>query len=133
MDTASRIAENITVALTFISLFAGIFLAWYFYLKAKQKERLALIEKVSEGIDFSKFDFANFFERPNKRQFKFRFPWLKLGILIFSITFGLSIGVILWKIDKVPNDFIPILGFMFGGLGMIAAHFADKKEDSKTN
>jgi len=126
MDTASRIAENIAVSLTFISLFAGLFLAWYFYLKAKQEERLALIEKASEGIDAAKL-----FAQPKRKGF--RFPWLKLGILIFFITFGLSIGVILWKASLLPSDFTIILGFMFGGLGMIAAHFAGKKEDSKNN
>ena len=123
MDTASRIASDITLALTFISLFAGIFLAWFFYLKAKQKERLALIEKASEGIDFTKL-----FEQPKRKGFNFRFPWLKLGILIFSITFGVSIGIALTGMIRMDEDYLPLFGFMFGGLGMIAAHIAGKKE-----
>ncbi len=122
--TAESIATSITVALTFISLIAGLFLAWYFYLKAKQKERLALIEKASEGIDFTKL-----FERPKKQQFRFKFPWLKLGILIFSITFGVAIKLLFFR--GMDDDYAPLFGFMFGGIGMIAAHFADRRKDGE--
>ena len=118
--TAENITTSIAVALTFIAAFAGIFFAWYFYLKAKQKERLALIEKASEGIDAAKL-----FARPKR---EYRFPWLKLGILLFSITLGVSIGIIFANTTSMDEDYIPLFGFMFGGLGMIAAHFAGKKE-----
>jgi len=123
--TAVNITQSVAVALTFIAAFTGIFFAWYFYLKAKQKERLALIEKASEGIDFAKL-----FEKP-KRQYSF--PWLKLGILLFSITLGVSVGIIFANTTSMDEDYTPLFGFMFGGLGMIAAHFAGKKEDRQTN
>ncbi len=121
--TAENITSSIMVGITFMSLFAGIFLAWFFYLKAKQKERLALIEKASEGIDFTKL-----FERP-KRQFKFSFPWLKLGILLFAITFGVAVKLLFF--GRMDDDYAPLFGFMFGGIGMIAAHFSDKKKDGE--
>ena len=121
--TAENITTSIAIALTFISFFTGVFFAWYYYLKAKQKERLALIDKASEGIDAAKL-----FARP-KRQY--RFPWLKLGILLFSITLGVSIGIIFANTTSMDADYIPLFGFMFGGLGMIAAHFAGKKEDQR--
>ncbi len=124
--TAENITSAIMVALTFISLFAGIFLAWFFYLKAKQKERLALIEKASEGIDAAKL-----FEQPKRKGVNFRFPWLKLGILLFSITFGIAIGVIFANTTDMIEDYVPLFGFMFGGLGMIAAHFADKRKETE--
>ncbi|NPA36980.1 MAG: phenylalanyl-tRNA synthetase subunit alpha chain [Chlorobi bacterium] len=123
--TAEHITTTIVVGLTFISAFAAMFFAWYFYIKAKQKERMALIEKASEGIDAAKL-----FAKPKRL---FRFPWLKLGILIFFFTLGLSVGVILYNLKLSHSDFIPILGFMFGGLGMIAAHFAGKKEDTNND
>ncbi len=119
--TAENITTAIAVALTFIAAFAAIFFAWYFYLKAKQKERMALIEKASEGIDAAKL-----FARP-KRQY--RFPWLKLGILIFSIGLGISIGVIFANTTSMTENYVPLFGFMFGGLGMVAAHYAGKKEE----
>jgi len=121
--TTENIVTSIAVAITFISAFAGIFLAWFFYLKAKQKERLALIEKASEGIDAAKL-----FARPKNQ---FRFPWLKLGILLFSITLGVAIGLIFANTTRMHEDYTPLFGFMFGGLGMIAAHFADKKENKQ--
>jgi len=124
--TAENIVTTIAVSLTFISFFAGVFFAWHFYLKAKQKERLALIEKALEGIDAAKL-----FQRPARKGYSF--PWLKLGILLFSITFGVAIGVIFINTLGMDEDYVPLFGFMFGGVGMIAAHFADKKEDSKTD
>jgi hypothetical protein len=119
--TAENITTSIIVGLTFISAFAALFFAWYFYLKAKQKERMALIEKASEGIDASKL-----FATPKKRNYSI---WLKLGILIFSISVGLLLG----SISNLRTEYIPLFGFMFGGLGMIAGHFAGKKEEEKSN
>jgi len=124
MQTAENITSAIAVALVFIVLIAGIFLAWYFYLKARQKERLSLIDKASEGIDV-----ASIFQQPKRRGFSF--PWLKLGILLFSITFGVAIGVIFANTTDMIEDYVPLFGFMFGGIGMIAAHFAGKKEDKQ--
>ena len=123
--TAENITASIAVALTFIAAFTGIFFAWYFYLKAKQKERMALIEKASEGIDAAKL-----FAHPKKQ---YSFPWLKLGILLFSITLGVAIGVIFANTTSIDKEYTPLFGFMFGGLGMIAAHFAGKKEGQQNN
>ncbi|MCK4920726.1 MAG: hypothetical protein KAS71_06755, partial [Bacteroidales bacterium] len=53
-------------ALPWLGFFAAIVLAWYFYLKARNKERMALIEK---GADVS--------EIYSKQEVTFRFPWLK--------------------------------------------------------
>ena len=58
-------------ALVWLGFFAAVFLAWYFYLKARNKERMALIES---GKDVS--------EIYSKQEIKFKFPWLKLGIIL---------------------------------------------------
>ena len=108
-------------ALPWLGFFAAVLLAWYFYLKARNKERMALIEK---GADVS--------DLYSKQEVTFRFPWLKIGIIITGISIGVSLTVLLMILnpnDKILGDPGPLLlisGFLFGGIAMIIAHFADK-------
>ena len=60
-------------ALPWLGFFAAIVLAWYFYLQARNKERMALIEKGADVSDIY-----------SKQEVTFRFPWLKIGIIITS-------------------------------------------------
>ena len=108
-------------ALPWLGFFAAVLLAWYFYLQARNKERMALIEK---GADVS--------EIYSKQEVTFRFPWLKLGIIITGISIGVSLAVLLMilmpdnDIMSVPGPLLLISGVLFGGIAMIIAHFVDK-------
>ena len=107
-------------SLSWISFFAAIVLTWYFYLRARNKERMALIEK---GVDVSEI-FA-------KREGTFRFPWLKLGIIITGISIGVSLVVfmmIIFPENNIFNDgaLMLISGILFGGISMIIAYYVDK-------
>ncbi len=111
-------------ALPWLGFCTAVLLAWYFYLKARNKERMALIEK---GADVS--------EIYSKQEVTFRFPWLKLGIIITGICIGVSLIAILYIIsiqnnkksdDVFSGPFLIISGVLFGGIAMIIAHFVDK-------
>ncbi|MEN8117333.1 MAG: hypothetical protein ABFS16_10160 [Bacteroidota bacterium] len=59
--------EDVMKALVWLGFFAAVFLGWYFYLKARNKERMSLIES---GKDVS--------EIYSKQEIKFRFHGLEL-------------------------------------------------------
>jgi len=111
-------------AFVFMFFMACVFFTWFFIHNARTKERMLLIEK---GIDYSNF--------PNSGNFsiKFRFPWLKIGIIITLISIGCLIGLIIEPF--APSNIhgaIPILFmFLFGGIGMILAHFIDKPKEEQ--
>ncbi|MDT8402797.1 MAG: DUF6249 domain-containing protein [Bacteroidales bacterium] len=107
-------------ALAWLGFFAAITISWIFYLKARNRERLALIEK---GVDA-----PDAFKRE-------KFPWLKIGIVILSISLGaflVIMAVILFPDAPFIGDAILILmiivGLLFGGIGMIIAHQVEKKD-----
>lgn len=110
------------MALIWLGFFASIFLGWFYFLKARNKERMALIERDKDVSEI----YA-------KREITFRFPWLKLGMLVTGIGMGLTITVAL-SFSPVIKDFIhgnggmvPIsLMLLFGGISMVVAHFIDR-------
>ena len=108
-------------SLPWLGFCAAVLLAWYFYLKARNKERMALIEKGADVSDIY-----------SKQEVTFRFPWLKIGIIITGISIGVSLAVLLMILnpnDKIMGDPGPLLlisGVLFGGIAMIIAHFADR-------
>ena len=91
-----------------IALFA--FFVWYNIHRSKERERLLLLEK---GIDYS--------DLPERSSFKFN--WLKMGCLITGASIGLILGYFL---EGTIHDAQPIGMFLFGGIGLIIAHFVDK-------
>jgi len=123
-----RIVENIMIGIVWLAFFAGAFMAWFFYVKARNTERLALIEK---GADAN-----NFYGKRNDKK-TFRFPWMKFGLLLSGLGFGLVLGLFIISIPGLKdslNDVAPGLVFasmlLFGGLGMILAHFVDRKKEN---
>ena len=108
-------------AVLLIFFFAGIFLTWFFIHKAKSKERIMLIEK---GIDLSVLS------KTDGQKINFHFPWLKIGIIITSISIGLLIGAFLTAIpffERIAAGQLPLLLiYLFGGIGMILAYVIDK-------
>lgn len=107
--------SQVTFTILFLAFLTAGFLAWYFSHKSREKERLMLIEK---GIEVPEV------ERGVK--FTFRFPWLKIGILITFIAIGLTVGIIVREMTVSNIAFEPIMMMLFGGLGMILAHFAGR-------
>lgn len=81
---------------------------------------MALIEKGKDAPDAFK---------------EVKFPWLKLGIVIISVSIGVLAGlfaVLLFPENSIIRDAIIlmmiILGLLFGGIGMLIAHFTEKRE-----
>lgn len=106
--------------LIFITIIAVVFiivafLTWVFIHRSKEKERLLLIEK---DVDMSKL--------PESTSFSFRFPWLKIGIVITSTTIGMLIGVVIMETIGINEGIVPMIMFLFGGIGMIIAHYVDR-------
>ena len=95
-----------------LALITVSFLVWYFSHKSKEKERLLLLEK---GIDPS--------ELPERSTFSF--PWLKLGCLVTSVALGLMLGLFL---EDYYGAAPPLLMFLFGGIGLIIAHYVDRPD-----
>ena len=116
-------AMIITVLLILFFLTA-LFLTWFFIHRARTKERLLLIEK---GIDLSNL--------PKSGNFRINFPWLKIGIIIISISIGLIIGAFLMSstlFHRIAGGQFPLLlMFLFGGIGMVLAYFIDKPQEKK--
>jgi hypothetical protein len=108
--------SQLTFTVIFLAFLTAGFLAWYFTHQAREKERLMLIEK---GIDVP--------EKDSGFSFRFHFPWLKLGILITAISSGVLTGIVIETIVNPRGEIIPVLMFFFGGIGMIIAHYAGKK------
>ncbi|WP_372933309.1 DUF6249 domain-containing protein [Mariniphaga sediminis] len=107
------VAPLILMTIVCLAFFAAIFLGWYFYIQARNKERMSLIES---GKDVS--------EIYQKREIKFKFPWLKLGI-IFT---GFSLG---WLVALTYNSTLVIMGviFLFTAVSIIVAYFVDKPKN----
>jgi hypothetical protein len=104
---------EILVTIFMIFFMTGLFFTWYFIHKARVKERLLLIEK---GIDIS--------DLSRNGKFKIHFPWLKIGFIIAGGGFGIVLGEFL-RDALIHKMHFPLM-FMFGGIGMVAAHFLEK-------
>lgn len=107
--------ETISLSIVFIFFMAGVFFTWFFIHKAKTKERLMLIEK---GIDLSQL--------PQERKFANNFPWLKTGIVVAFMGFGLIAGATKHNPEMIFGSI-----FLSGGIGMVLANYLDKPKAQK--
>ncbi len=121
--------RTILETLTWISFFAAIILSYYFYLRFRNKERMALIEK---GVDVSEIF------RP--REFTFKFPWLRLALLLIGIGIGilftyLFIAFISPNLTGSRHQFdqmILIFSLLiFGGVSIIIGNYFEGKRNKK--
>jgi hypothetical protein len=115
------VLSNLFKSIPFLGFFAAALLAWYFYIKARSKERMALIEK---GIDLSKF-----YTSETRKSF----PWLGVGVVITGICIGLLLVfalVLLFPDDdlllQMAQPGLILVGVLFGGFSMILVHFIYK-------
>ncbi len=119
-------SEEILITIIWLGFFAAIFLGWYFYIQARNKERMSLIEK---GKDVS--------EIYQKREIKFQFPWLKVGIILTGFSFGWLVAFIAVQlfingnVIKSFNEAPLIMGiiFLFTAVSILIAYFADKPKN----
>lgn len=110
--------ENIEGLIIGIVFFASVVLSFYFYLKARHTERMALIEKglYSAERKSIKIKTGNF--------------GLKLGSLLIGLALGLLVGYILDYYSVIDADvsyFSMIL--LFGGFSLVANHFFESKKN----
>ena len=118
--------EEFSLALIWLGFFASIVLGLYFYFSARHKERMALIEKNADVSEIFK-----------PREIRFRFPWLKIGMMIAGVGFGVCLIPFLssqipaiYNLRGMGKD-IMTMGSMlfFGGLGLVIAYFIEKRKD----
>lgn len=115
--------QAIVLGFIWLGFFATVILGWYFYLKARNKERMALIERDKDISDI----YA-------KRKIKFHFPWLKVGIIFTGFSLGWLAGFILaanfHPLLKGYTDAPFILGivFLFTAISILIAYFVDKSK-----
>lgn len=121
--------EMFFIALIWLGLFAAAFFAWFFFVQARNKERLALIEKGADA--------ANFFAKKESKK-RFSFPWMKFGLLLCGLGFGLGIGLFVISLpglEKSMEDVGPGIvfatTFIFGGIGMMLSHYVDKPKSTE--
>ena len=114
--------NNLDLALVWLGFFAAIFLGWYFYLQARNKERMALIERDKDVSEIY-----------SKQEFKFRFPWLKLGMMISGIGFGIGLSIAIVANTVVFRSYdeplIATFAMFFGGLGLVFGYFLEKPKN----
>jgi hypothetical protein len=111
--------EDVLVPLAF---FAAIFGVIYVIIAARNKERLALIEK---GID------ASIFER-NRKPIDRKNSVLMFGILFIGLSIGSIAGAILHNMDVMPAP-VPFFAMilLFGGISLLVYYYiiSKKKEE----
>lgn len=100
-----------------LGLFTAIVLGIYYTVKARNKERMALIEK---GVDISEI----YRKKENRKGF------FKFGMILIGIAIGMVFAVILSQINLMPDVaayFSMIL--LFGGISILVANYliAQKK------
>lgn len=101
-----------------IAFFASVLLGLYFFLRYRNTERLALIEKAADPKMFKS-------SIP-------KFPWQKVGLLLTGLGIGVLVGSFLQgSVGMLEDTGIVFSMLIFGGLAMIlAAKLDDKKEET---
>jgi ABC-type Fe3+-siderophore transport system permease subunit len=98
-----------------ISVFAAIFGIFYVYITARNKERMAMIEK---GADASTFvTKRNYFAMT-----------LKLGMLLVGIAIGILMGSVIDEMTTLPEEvgYFSMI-FLFGGIALVVNALMEKK------
>lgn len=103
---------NIYMIVWLAFLVSGV-LGWYFYNKVKLEEKKLRME---HGLDP---------EDPNRRDRRWHFPWLKLGIVVISLGVGLLLIALMVNYTVIGHSdgIYPAILCICGGLGLVIAHF----------
>jgi len=115
----------ITQTLVFLGFISGSFFAFYFYLKLRNRERMALIEK---GVDIR--------EIYKRNDSSFKFPWFRIGMLFMGIGLGLIAYLIFiaspvsqsksLNQEEVANLFLTFSVLFFGGLFIVIGNILER-------
>lgn len=97
-------------------IFSALFGMVYIFLTTRNKERLALIEK---GADASLFN-------TGKRKIGYSFV-LNIALLAIGIGVGVLVGAMLSQGGMDEDVSFPASIFIFGGLGLLASFFVNRK------
>ena len=101
-----EIIKEIGEILIWLSFIISVILAYFYYLKFRNKERSLLIEK---GVDLTKIE-------------KRKFPGFLIGFTLLGIGIGFFLGL-----SNLPIFPIEATTVIFGGIGLIVGHILDKK------
>lgn len=119
--------ESIVFCIVVIAAITALFLAWYFYQKARDKERIFLIEKGEK--------FSDILKAQKENRIKFVFPWLKMAIITSSLS--IAFLVIAFIISYLDNDQELFKGFLITfvigfclSISLFIVNFISKKEQN---
>lgn len=114
------IAIFVLIVIFMVIVFSG----WIIYLRTRNKERMALIERDKE--------ISGLYTR---KKMSFSFPWLKIGIITTGFSVGWLVGVLILELVLKqpegnyrigPEPFIMGIIFLFTSVSILIAYFADK-------
>ena len=110
---------DLLIPLIPISFFAAVVLSLYFYFRARNEERLAMIEK-GKDVDVSKMKWGT-----NNKHWP-----LKTGLFFVGIAIGLLVGYLLeTKLDIIePVAYLSMI-FLFGGLALVLGNLIKMDKD----
>ncbi len=112
-----------------------------FELFVKRKERIAIIERLSTGIDPQIL--GNLFQKPILKIESYNSWAIKAGLLLLGVGLGVVVAVIIdislrtssIKIDYGIRDAISVLysacAAVFGGIGLLISYLIEKKERNR--
>ena len=111
--------EEILIPITFFAMIFGII---YVTRSAKNKERMSLIDKGLPPEEIAKL----FNDKQGKGSL------LASGLLLIGVPVGLILGYFLQAITSIEPEMAYIAcAFLFGGVGLVVAHYLIKKEQEK--
>lgn len=99
-----------------ITFFLVIGLVWVTYIYFRSKEKQMMIEK---GMSYEQM--VEFI-----KQRKNPFTILKIGIILICFGLGVGLGVMMEE-AHYNEGWVPLLIFVFTGIGFVAAYYATKK------
>ncbi|PCH67955.1 MAG: hypothetical protein COC06_10415 [Bacteroidales bacterium] len=113
----SSLISEITSTLIWLGFFVAIFLAYYYYLMFRNKERMILLERNTDLMEVYK-----------KKNVKM--PWHIIGFtsagigigLFFSLPFVINVNYYAGGVSSVA------LALLFGGMGVLIGFKKQKKE-----
>ena len=121
----SIMINSIIFGVIAVSIIVAIFMAWIYYQKARDSERMYLMEK-GEKLE-------EIFLTQKRNTFKFIFPWLKVGIV--SAGMSLSFLAIAFLVRWLENDLELFKGFLITAIiglcfsaSLIINHFISKND-----
>ncbi|MBK5721892.1 hypothetical protein JGH11_13515 [Dysgonomonas sp. Marseille-P4677] len=116
-----------------------------FELFARRKERMAVIEKLSNGIDPQIL--KNQFNMPAYKDGNYGSWAIRIGLLLVGVGLGVTIATIVDLLAVAPSSdnrelfyefrntisvLYPACAAVFGGLGLVIAYFIENKKENKS-